>query len=108
MDQHNYNRIVAQLENLIEQNGVTRSLEAVLKAIQNIEAERLEENENEEFFESQEYKNLQHCKTVIEHVMSACDLDITYGYAEARKVAMERFEEAMKDELPNTLREQAL
>jgi GTPase SAR1 family protein len=101
-----FDLFVANIENAIETKSVSYVFEAALQAVQNIENERLDETENEEFFESQEYKNLQHCKTVIEYVMSACNLDITYGYAEARKIAMERFEEAMRDELPNTLREQ--
>jgi hypothetical protein len=101
-----FDLFVANIENAIETKSVSYVFEAALQAVQNIENERLDETENEEFYESQEYKNLQHCKTIIEHVMSACDLDITYGYAEARKIAMERFEEAMKDELQNTLREQ--
>lgn len=103
----NYGKIVAHLECLIEQDGVSAAVGAVLQAVQNINADR-EEEFGEEYFESREYKNYEHCEKVLDHVMTACDLDMTYGYGEARKVAKERFMENIRElESPEMLKEQA-
>lgn len=102
-----YEKIVSNLELLIEQRGVTSAIEAVLEAVINIRADN-EEEFGEEYFESQEYKNYEHCEKVLDHVMTACDLNIIYGYGEARKVAMERFKENIRElESPEMLKEQA-
>lgn len=107
MSREEWLKHVARIEVLIESDGMYNALGAFLEALQNIEKDRGEEY-GEEFYGSQECKNLDHCKKVIEHVMAACDLDITYGYGEARKVAMERFEENMRElEAPEMLKEQA-
>ena len=95
------------IKEMILREGVTNTLGAFVEALNFIEADRGNED-GEEFYESQECKNLDHCKKVIEHVMAACDLDITYGYGEARKVAMERFKENIKElEKLNIFKEQA-
>lgn len=99
---------VARIEVLIEFDGMYNALGAFLEALQNIEKERGEDY-GKEFYESQEYMNLQHCQQVIEHVMTACDLDIEFGYGEARKVSMDRFKKNIKKlaEIPELLKEQA-
>lgn len=95
------------IKEMILREGVTNTLGAFVEALKFIEADR-GNDDGEEFYESQECKNLDHCKQVIEHVMAACDLDVTYGYGEARKVAMERFEENIKElESLNIFKEQA-
>lgn len=100
-------RHVAQSEVLIESEGMYNTLGAILEALQNIEKERANDS-GEEFYKSQECKNMKHCQEVVSCAMTACDLDITYGYAEARKVAMERFEENIKAmESINIFKEQA-
>lgn len=100
-------RDVARIEILMEREGICNTFGALLEALQNIENDYAELY-GEEFYESQEYKNLQHCQQVIDCVMTACDLDIEYGYGEARKVAMELFKENMRElEAPEMLKEQA-
>ena len=95
------------IKEMILREGVTNTLGAFVDALNFIEADRGHED-GEEFYESQEYKNLQHCQQVIDIVMTACDLDITYGYGEARKVSLERFEENIKElEKLNIFKEQA-
>ena len=95
------------IKEMILREGVTNTLGAFVEALNFIEADRGHED-GEEFYESQECKNIDHCKKVIEHVMTACDLDATYGYGEARKVAMERFEENINElEKLNIFKEQA-
>lgn len=95
------------MKEIILREGVTNTLGAFVEALNYIEADRGNED-GEEFYESQEYKNLQHCQKVIDCVMTACDLDIEYGYGESRKVAMERFKENMRElEAPEMLKEQA-
>lgn len=84
------------IKEMILREGVTNTLGAFVEALNFIEADRGHED-GEEFYESQECKNLDHCKQVIEHVMTACDLDVTYGYGEARKVAMERLKNDMRE-----------
>ena len=107
MSREEWLKHVARIEVLIESDGMYNALGAFLEALQNIEKDRGEEY-GEEFYESQEYKNLQHCQKVIDCVMTACDLDIEYGYGESRKVAMERFKENMRElEAPEMLKEQA-
>ena len=97
---------VARIEVLIEREGMYNALGAILEALQNIEKERANDG-GEEFHESQECKNLEHCQEVVSCAMTACDLDITYGHAEARKVAMERFKIETDADLPQILKEQA-
>ena len=104
MTREEWLRHVAYIEVLIENDGVNNAFGAFLEALQNIEKERREDYD-EEFYESQEYKNLQHCQQVIEHVMATRDLDIEFGDGEARKVAMERFKELT--EMSELLKEQA-
>lgn len=95
------------IKEMILREGVTNTLGAFVEALNFIEADRGNED-GEEFYESQECKNLDHCKKVIGYVMTACDLDITYGYGEARKVAMERFKENIRElESLEMLKEQA-
>lgn len=89
-------RDVARIEILMEREGICNTFGALLEALQNIENDYAE-LDGEEFFESPEYKNLQHCQQVVEYVMTACDLDMTYGYGEARKVAMERLKNDMHE-----------
>ena len=84
------------IKEIILREGVTNTLGAFAEALNFIESDRGNED-GEEFYESQECKNLDHCKKVIDLVMTACDLDVTYGYGEARKVAMERFKENMRE-----------
>jgi hypothetical protein len=100
-------RYVAQIEVLIEQDGMYNAFGAFLEALQNIEKERIDD-QGDEFYESQEYRNLQHCQQIVDHVMTACDLDVEFGYGEARKVAMERFKDNIREyETPKLLKEQA-
>ncbi len=95
------------IKEIIDNQGIAATFGAFIYALETIETERADED-GEKFYESQECKNLDHCKKVIEHVMTACDLDITCGYGEARKVAMERFKENIKElEKLNIFKEQA-
>lgn len=99
MTREEWLRNVAHIEVLIENYGVNNAFGAFLEALQSIEKEHGEDY-GEEFYESQEYRNLQHYQQVIEHVMAA---------GGARKVAMDRLKEHIKEltEMPELLKEQA-
>ncbi|MBY0498850.1 MAG: hypothetical protein K2P74_04425 [Nitrosomonas sp.] len=89
-----YQTGTARIEVMIDTYGLHAVLSAVLSALENIERDHNEENH--EFEGSQHQKNIEHQKRVIEAAMGGVDLDTRYGYAEARKVAGERFNEEMK------------
>jgi len=98
---------VARIEVLIESDGMYNALGAFLEALQNIEKDRGEEY-GEEFYESQEYKNLQHCQQVIDCVMTACDLDIECSQSETRNAAMDQLKENISElETPELFKTQA-
>lgn len=90
-----YQTGTARIEAMIDSYGLHAVLSAVLTSLENIERDHGEENP--EFEGSQHQKNIEHQKRVIEAAMGGVDLDTRYGSAEARKVAMERFEENMKE-----------
>ena len=94
MNKDTWLRHVAKIEVLIEEDGMYNTFGAVLEALNNIEHEESCCIDN--FEETSHYKNIQHCKEIIEYVMSACDLDFVYGSAEARRVAAERFAHDIK------------
>ncbi len=92
---------------ILGRQGIVDTLGALKEALLLIESERGNED-GENFYESQECKNLNHCILVIDHCMTACDLDMAYGYGKAREVAMERFKENIRElEMPQMLKEQA-
>ncbi len=100
-------RDVARIEILMEREGICNTFGALLEALQNIENDYAELY-GEEFYESPEYKNLQHCQQVVEYVMDACDLHLELSSRDARNILMERFKENMRElEAPEMLKEQA-
>ena len=107
MSREEWLKHVARIEVLIEFDGMYNALGAFLEALQNIEKERFDEYGGE-FYESQEYKNLQHCQQVIDCVMEACDLNLELNTGAVRNILMERFKENMRGiEAPEMLKEQA-
>jgi len=97
---------VARVEVIIDRYGICNALGAFAEALENIEIDLCEECK--EFEGSQQHKNIEYQKKVIEAAMSAVDLDPIYGNAEARKVSKERFKSEIESiELPEFLKEQA-
>lgn len=86
---------VARIEVMIERYGICNVVAGVLEAIENMEEEMIKENW--EFEDTQHHKNIEHQKKIIEFAMNAVDLDSRFGNAEARRVAMERFNDDMKN-----------
>lgn len=100
----NDSKLIAEI---LGRQGVAETLGALKEALLLIISE-LGNEDGEDFYESQECKNLDHCILVIDHCMTACDLDMAYGHGEARKIAMERFKDNISElETPSMLREQA-
>ena len=88
MNKEAWLRHVAQIEVLIESEGMYNTLGAVLEALQT-----LKKNAQMIAAKSSRIARMQFraCQEIVSCAMTACDLDITYGYTKARKVAMERF-----------------
>lgn len=90
----NWIRKVIAIELLIEEFGICNAVAAFIKAVENIERDI--SLENSEFEGSQHQKNIAHQINILELAMNAVDLDSRYGNAEARKVAMTRFQDNMR------------
>ena len=95
------------IKEMILREGVTNTFGAFLEALQLIEKDRGNVG-GEEFYESEEYLNLQHCQQAVSHVMAACDFDIEHSHSETRNAAMDQLKENISElETPELFKRQA-